>query len=302
MRFASTLRPTILRPRYAAGLACAVAAAVAGCSSPGAGHAAGTASPTPVSALAAVRIAGKSATTVDSVTGTFSVRITTKPGASGTPAASGSALGSLSVTGSVAERLHPSLTGRVDINAMSVDGTAVPGAIEEIVTPSAFYMRAPSLTQALHSVKPWLVLPLSALNKQTGINFSQLMSTASQNGPLTQTTLLTGASSVREVGKGTVAGTPVTQYTGTISLDKAYPNLPADTRSQLTKAAAAAGFHTATFTAWIDAQNVTRKVSVSMAGTSITETITSTITSVNQPVSVTVPPASQTTQLPTTGL
>jgi hypothetical protein len=58
------------------------------------------------------------------------------------------------------------------------------------------------------------------------------------------------------------------------------------------------GLTEATFTDWIDAQHIVRKAVVTEVGKSITETITVTTTSINQPVNVSIPSASQTSSLP----
>jgi hypothetical protein len=62
------------------------------------------------------------------------------------------------------------------------------------------------------------------------------------------------------------------------------------------------GFTTEKFTVWIDDQHITRKALVTVNGTSITETVDMTITSINQPVHISAPPASQTAPLPTGNL
>ena len=81
---------------------------------------------------------------------------------------------------------------------------------------------------------------------------------------------------------------------GTVPLAKAIAGLTGNAKSQLQQQVATAGFTTATFTEWIDNQHQPRKAVITEVGTSVTENITMTITSINQPVNITVPPASQT--------
>jgi hypothetical protein len=91
----------------------------------------------------------------------------------------------------------------------------------------------------------------------------------------------------------------VTEYTGTIDLDKAAAALSGSSKSQLQQAIKTAGLSTATFTVWIDGQHVTRKSVVHETGKTVAETVTTTITGINQPVSITVPAAGQIAPLPT---
>jgi hypothetical protein len=92
---------------------------------------------------------------------------------------------------------------------------------------------------------------------------------------------------------------PVTEYTGTTDLTKAAAALSGSNKSQLQQEITKAGLSTATFTVWIDSQHVTRKAVVHETGKTISETITTTITSINQPVNIAVPTAGQTAPLPT---
>ena len=64
----------------------------------------------------------------------------------------------------------------------------------------------------------------------------------------------------------------------------------------------AAGLTTATFTVWIDGQRVMRKAVINEDGTALTETITVTVDTLNQPVNIAVPAADQTSPLPSGAL
>jgi hypothetical protein len=284
-------------PLYAAGLAAIVAAALTGCgagsssgSGSGSGSAAAGTSAAPGSALGAVRLAAKTASGANSFTGTMAVRVTAKPGASGS--------GDFALAATFAERLHPALLASVDIGSLSSSGMSLPGGLNEIVTPDTLYLKWNFLTQELHLTRPWLAIPLSAMSKSSGVNFGQIFGEATGSGPLTESQLLAGATAVRQVGTGTLDGVPVTEYTGTLPLDKGITYLSGSARTQLQQAIAAAGFTTATFTVWIDGQHLVRKAIVTEVGKTMTETTTTTITTIDQPVTVTVPTASQTSPLP----
>lgn len=298
----------VRQPWQAAGLAAMAAAAIAGCgassastpSASGATTSAGSAATSSASALSAVQLAAKTAAGANTVTGTMSVQATVKPGATATPSGTTGAAssGNLDLTATFAEQLRPYLLASVDIGSLTSSGSSLPGGMSEILTPSTLYLKASVLTQELHLSKPWIVIPLSQISKSSGINLSQILDSVNGNGPLTQSQLLAGATSVHQAGTSTLDGVRVTEYTGTLSLDKGLASLPSSTRTQLQQAIAAEGLTTANFTVWIDDSHTVRKSVVTEAGKALTETITTTVTSLGKPVKIALPPASQTAPLP----
>ena len=290
-------------PHYSAGLVLAVAAAVAGCSGSGssaAGSGPAGATTAAASPLAAVQLAAKTATSANSYTGTMNLEMTQKPGASG---ASGSGtLGDVTISAAFAEQLHPSLLASVNIGTLSAGGQSLPGGLSEILTPSTLYMKWSFLTSSLHLSKPWLAIPLSSVSQKSGVNLGQIFSQLQSSGPLTESQLLAGATSVRQVGTGTIDGVPVTEYSGTLPIDKGIGYLSGSVKAQVKQAMAAAGISTAKFTVWIDGQHLVRKSLVTESGKSVTEVITTTITSINKPVNITIPSASQTSPMPSSAL
>lgn len=279
-------------------LSAACAIAVAGCSSGGSGS--GGAKSAPGSPLQAVKLAAKTATSANSFTGTMTLQMSTKPGAS---AGSGtSALGNVSMSATFAEQIHPSVLASVDIGTLSAAGQSLPGGLTEIVTPKTLYLKWSFLTTALHLSKPWLAIPVSSMSKNSGIDLSQIFSQLQSSGPLTESQLLAGATSVHQVGTGTIDGVAVTEYTGTLPFDKGIGYLSGNLRAQVQKVLSAAGIKTAKFTVWIDGQNLVRKSVITEAGTSLSEVITTTITSINQPVNIAIPSTSQTSPMPTSSL
>ena len=285
-------------PFYAAGLTAIAAAALAGCAAAGTGATGATGSgahtAAPSSPLDAVQLAAKTTGGANSFTGTMSVRATAKSGASSS--------GNVSMTASMAEQLRPSLLTEVQIGTLSVAGQSLPGGLSEVVTPSNLYLKWSVLTQELHAGKPWLVIPVSALSKSSGVNLSQLFSQATNTSPLNESQLLAGASGVRKVGTGTIDGVPVTEYTGTVSLDKGMQYLSGGSKAAMQKQIAAAGLTTATFTVWVDGQRVMRKAVITEHGTALTEVVTVAISTLNQPVNIHIPAADQTTTLPSGAL
>ena len=292
-------------PLYAAGLSVIAATVITGCKAGSGSSAAaspggsgGASAPSSGAALDAVKLAAKTAAGVNSFTGTMNLRITAKPGAAG----SAGTPGSFGLAATFAEQLHPSLLASVDVQSLSSSGTSLPGGLSEIITPATLYLKWSFLTQTLHLGKPWLAIPASAISKSGGVNLGQVFDQVTGNGPITQSQLLAGATSVRRVGTGNIDGVSVTEYTGKLPLDKGISFLSGSTKAQVQQAIAAAGFRTATFIVWIDGQHTVRKAVVTEAGKAVTETTTTTITSINQPVNVTVPAAGQTASPPNGGL
>jgi len=284
-------------PVYLAGLTAIAAAALAGCSAGSSGTgatAAGTHAAAASSPLDAVQLAAKTTGGANSFTGTMSVQATAKAGAPSS--------GDVSMTATMAEQLRPSLLAEVQIGTLSAAGQSLPGGLSEIITPSNLYMKWSVLTQQLHTTKPWLAIPVSALSKSSGVNLSQLFSQATNSSPLNESQMLAGASGVRKVGTGTMDGVAVTEYTGTVSLDKGMQYLSGSSKAAMQKQIAAAGLSTATFTVWVDGQQVMRKAVITEQGTTVTEVITVAISTINQPVNIQVPAADQTTPLPSSAL
>ncbi len=279
-------------PLYAAGLALTAASALTACgASTGGGTGAAAGAPaSAASPVAAVRLAAQTSNDATSFTGTMNLKATAMAGGTGS--------GSTSLAASFTEQLKPSLIAQVDVQSLSAAGQTLPSGMTEILTPSTLYMKWSYLTTQLHLTKPWIDIPLSSVSKSSGINLSQLFSESSTSSPLAESQLLAGATDVRKIGSGTVGGAAVTEYTGKLSLTKGLKYLSASNRSAMQKAFKQAGITTATFTVWIDGKNTVRKAIISEHGTSVTETITTTITSINQPVHVTLPAAGQTSALP----
>jgi hypothetical protein len=278
-------------PRLAAaGAIVIIASAVAGCAS--GGSPAGKSGSTSTAAAAqspeqAIQLAASTARDVNSFTATMSIQGST-----------GSSGENFDLAGTVSEQLHPSVLEEANYSTFSAAGQSIPGGMSEIVTTSSLYMKLAILTQELHTTKPWIEIPFSALTKASGVNISALFSQLQTDSPLDQSQLFAGAESVKKAGTGVVDGVAVTEYTGTVSMSKALAKLPASLRSSFGQDIEKAGISSVRFTEWVDGQNHVRKTTVTESGSAITETITTTVTSINQPVNIQVPPASQTNALP----
>jgi hypothetical protein len=280
---------TARSPLYAAGLTAILACGLTACAATNS-----STSSTPSSPLDAVRLASKTTSGANSFTGTISLQARAKSGSAASQ--------NVSLTATMAEQLHPSLLAEVQIGKLQAAGAAVPAGLDEIVTPSTLYLKWPFLTQELHLTRPWLGVPFSSLSKGSGINFSQLFSEATSSSPLNESQMLAGATGVRKVGTSTIDGVAVTEYTGTLSLDKGIQYLSGSAKSQVQKEITAAGLTTETFTVWIDGQHTMRKAVIDEQGAALTETITVTIDTLNQPVNIAVPAADQISPLPSGAL
>ena len=274
----------------AAGAIVIIASGVAGCASAAStagGKSTSTASASAQSPEQAIQLAASTARDVNSFSANISIQ-----------ASSSSASGAFSLSGSISEQIHPSVLAAADFSTFSAAGESIPGGMSEIITSSSLYMKLSMLSTALHTNKAWLEIPFSALSKASGVNIGALLGQLQTSSPLDQSQLFTGAENVREAGTGVVDGVPVTEYTGSVSMSAALAKLPASLRSNFGQAIEKAGISSVRFTEWVDGQHHVRKTTVTETGSAVTETITTTVTSINQPVNIQIPPASQTAQLP----
>ena len=244
-----------------------------------------------VSPTKAVELAAHSAAAVNTFAGTIALQ--------GTYNESGTS-GTINMSGTMSGQRQP-LEFSANIGTFSAAGENI-GPMDEILTTKDLYMKVGMLSQALHTSKPWIVMPISELSNATGVNLSSLLSETQDSSPLTETQLLAGASGVKKVGTSTIGGVPVTEYSGSITMDKALAALPSDVRSGLQQEISSTGISSAYFNVWLDSQNQAKKEIVSEKGRTISETITVTMSSVNQPVTITPPAASQVTTVPASAL
>jgi len=267
----------------------AIALFAAGCTASGSSASGPKAEPSAaVSPQQALLLAAHNSENVNSIAATVSVQATTSSGA-------------VSIAGTVSEQLHPSLIASANFTTFNVAGQAVAGGLAEVTTTDAVYMKFAELTQALNTSKSWVEIPLKSLGA-TGSALSSLLSDASSENPVTQTELLAHSKTVHKVGTSVLDGVPVTEYAGTYSMSQALAALPASDRSALSKEFGQSGITDAQFQIWLDAQQQPRKIVVTDTGSAGTSTITETVTSFNQPVSIQVPTSAETYVVPASAL
>jgi hypothetical protein len=203
------------------------------------------------------------------------------------------------MSGTLKQQTEPSPLAMADFGTVSVQGQTLQGGLEEIVNSSGLYLKTPTL--AKESGKPWVEFPASALSKVSGTSFGQLLQNGS-NDPLLQAQMLASSTNVKKVGTATINGVPTTEYTGSYPISAGLAKLPLSNRSTIAAQLKAMGLTTENFTVWLDHQQQVRKVVSSAKGTKEQVSSTIVVTSVNQPVNVTVPPASQVTVAPVSEL
>ena len=240
----------------------------------------------PPSPLQVITLAAQRAGTEHSYAATMSITM------------SGTVTGTLQ--GTMRFRTQPSLLGEADYSTVSFNGQSLPGGMREIVAAKTVYVKMAVLAQQLH--KPWAAISFAGVKQGTGIDLSQLAQQAQNSNPLVQTQMLAAAKNVRRVGTQTIDGVATTQYAGSFPISAGIARLPAGVRSFLQKAVARLGTQTVRFNVWIDAQHQVRKiVSTTTGGTEQTTTAVQ-VTSVGQPVRITLPAPAQVFTIPASAL
>ena len=264
-------------PRSWRGAAVAVCAAtcalVTACSS------AGSAAEQPLTPTTAIRLAADQTQNVTSLGGTLSLEFDSN-----------------SVSGTFEFQLKPSLLVEESL------GTTLGGQTEhmaEVLTSTALYLEVPGLDAK--PGKSWIELPLANLSGTLGSTLNQLIQDAQSADPLTQAQELTASKDARKVGTQAIDGVSTTHYTGTLTasaaLAKLSPGLRKDLSSEFSQLQG-----DITWNVWLDSQHDLRRLTENYTVAGSAFALAMTITSINQPVTVTLPPASQVTVLPASAL
>jgi hypothetical protein len=269
-----------VRQRAAAvGLSAAALILAAACSSGGTSAGGGSAG-TPLAPRQALLAAATQAQQITSATETLTVH----DGTSGS-----------TMTGTIRIRLKPSLLASESLNVTAA-GTRT--RIKAFVTSTAIYLHEASLAGQLG--KPWVKMNLSALLGTSGASLTQLFQSLQRNNFTNQAQLFTGAKNARVVGTQTVDGVTTTEYTGSLTAAAALKELPASFRQALAPELQTLGNSPVSFQEWVDGQHHVRKMTeVETVNGDIVHT-TINITAIDQPVHITLPPASQTFIVPGT--
>jgi hypothetical protein len=195
------------------------------------------------------------------------------------------------ISGSIQERLKPSLLVSMQLRLAS-------GAASEtaavVLTSNAIYLKSAEL--ARQTGKQWIKVSFSALNRASS-SVGQLFQSLSKINPARQDLLFAGATNVRDVGTQAIGGVATTQYSGSITASSALATIPPGLRKEVApELKAITG--TPRFNIWIDAQGHFRKTVLHETANGQAITTMVVFSSINQPVHIAVPPASQTATLP----
>jgi hypothetical protein len=270
-------RRPVPRRAAAAGLSAAALIVLAACSSGGGGPAS-TAS-TPLTPRQALLAAASHAQKVTSASETLTVR--------------DSGAQNATTAGTIQFQRRPTLQASETLNTTAAGKTT---QIKVILTGTAIYLHEAALAGQLG--KPWLKLDLSALNGTDLASIAQLAHSLQGNDFANQTQLLAVAKNVHVAGTQTVDGVATTEYAGSVRAAQALKTLPASFRKAMGPELQVLGNGIISFHVWIDGQHHTRKIIdvETVNGETINSTVL--ITAINQPVHITIPPASQTATPP----
>jgi len=210
-----------------------------------------------------------------------------------------SGMESATIAGTLQMRTRPLLVD-MGVRTMNAGGQSAPGGIQEIVTGHAVYLKAPGLAQRFG--KPWVTVSFAQVQQRTGISFAQITQQMQQSNPLVETQMLAAATNVQVAGHQVIDGVPTTHYTGTYTAAAALARLPSSLRAAQQRALQRLGVTSVQFSVWIDGQHQARKIIEQETGTAEQLSATFTVTSINQPLSVTLPPASQVAAIPASAL
>ncbi len=206
-------------------------------------------------------------------------------------------------SGSITSAMHGTLQEQVKPTVLahqtftiSEGGAAIPGGMQTLLTPHAIYLKMSALSRVVG--KPWILISFSALKSGAGVNLAPLIRQLQANNPLLMTQVLPTAQNVHEVGTATVAGVATTEYSGSYNVAQSMSKLDPSMRKLVKPALALAGITRAQFSVWIDGQDQVRKLVQTYNGTRYQATTVIVITSINTPVHIVVPPASQVGSIP----
>jgi len=210
-----------------------------------------------------------------------------------TPGAStggGTASGNLTMHATASMRLKPALLADIAIH-MNIG--AKPVTLDEILTSRAIYLKMPGVLPTPGG-KPWGKISLASL--PNGLSLRKLFQQAQNGNPLTAmgspsalSKFLAAAKHLKVVHDQTVDGVATTEYSGTLDLRSLASEMPAAERNLV----GSSGLGNIPFRVWIDHQHFMRKMVMRLAFGKALIALTANITSINKPVRIAPPPASQ---------
>ncbi|HEX9032037.1 MAG TPA: hypothetical protein VF834_09350 [Streptosporangiaceae bacterium] len=198
------------------------------------------------------------------------------------------------MTGTVQIRLRPAPIIEAKFNIGSKTTSSI--KLDEILTGNAVYFKNPAF--AKKTGKSWIKVDRSQLNGKSSVSVAAMLQNLEGSNPLDQTRLFTSSRDVHRVGTQVINGVATTEYAGTYSPSVAFAQLPAKMRTLLGPTLRSMGRTHVRFHIWIDAQHLIRKADDSTTARGQTYLTTFVVTSVNQPIKVTLPTQAMTAPLP----
>jgi hypothetical protein len=194
-------------------------------------------------------------------------------------------------TGHLAADLSGTLTEQAQPDPIVEVQTTVPSGLEAILSGDTAYLKIGALTQT--AGKPWIKASIGGLDSSAGASLAPIIQQLQAGNPLAQSQMFAAATNVREVGTATISGVPTTEYSGSYSLDAGLAKLPSGQRADFQSDMEASGITGTEFTVWANANHQVRKISLVELGKSTQIDIVLVIVSLNQPVQIQIPPASE---------
>lgn len=237
-----------------------------------------------LAAAEALQASVKSAESVNSYQAQISVDFTSPKDGAG------------SVTGSMVYHQKPQVASDVTLDKISAGGQNVPGGVRVILLGQTAYMKVEMLNKLLGGTKPWIKLDLAELGRSAGVDAGQFLTQAQQLDLQTSVKMITGSKDVKAVGTETVGGVDTTHYKGTFPVDAAVQQLDPEMRQKLEPQLGE--LKDMKFDAWIDAENLPRKMEMNGAAEGGTFKAALQFSQFNEAAEVTAPPADQVGDLP----
>lgn len=194
----------------------------------------------------------------------------------------------LTMRATASMRLRPALLAAIAVN-MDIAGRSV--ILDEILTSRAIYLKMPGILPT-RAGKPWAKISLASL--PNGMSLRKLFAQTQNGNPLTAmgnpqalAKFLATAKHLQVVRDQSVDGVATTEYSGVIDLRSLATAMPTAERPFL------GSLGPARIRFWIDHQHQMRKMVMQLAFGKASIALTANVTSINKPVRIVPPPASQ---------
>jgi hypothetical protein len=192
-------------------------------------------------------------------------------------------------TGTVLIQFKPTVQISEHIN-VAAGGTNTD--VKAIIIGSALYLSEPPLTKQFG--KPWLKIDVNALTGTAGASLRSLVQSIQGNNMANQAELVTIAKNTHVVGTQMINGVPTTESAGSFPATEALKVMPAAFRKIFGPALQTLGNSIVSFHVWVDGEHHIRKMIEIENANAETISTSLTISAINRPVHIAIPPASQT--------